>query len=118
MIRAIHARGLLDALARTAEAGPIFDAVHRCLNEVDAIMRKEATESFRDRPIGDLEMSVRLASALRARQITTVRELEAKSAEELKGNAGPGSAHYFGKKNLKEVREVLASLGMKLKGDP
>ena len=118
MIRAIHARGILEALARTAEAGPVFDAVCRCVNEVDLIVRTQTVEEQRGRVIEDLEISIRLAHALRAREILTVRELESKTAEGLMKSGG------FGKKMLREVRELLASLSvagvppLKLKGDP
>jgi DNA-directed RNA polymerase alpha subunit len=113
MIRAIHARGILEALARTAEAGPVFDVIYRCAKELDEIVRAETTESFRERSIEDLEISIRLGNALDARGIKTVRQLEAMTAEELMK-----SKDFFGKKMLRETREILASLGMKLKGDP
>lgn len=118
MIRATYAYDILAALSRTAEAGPVFYAINRCLHEVDEIAKAEVTESMRSRLVEDLEISVRLEAALRVREILTVRELESKTAEDLIGSSGPpGSSSYFGKKCLREVREVLASLGMKLKGD-
>jgi len=119
MIRALHARRILEALALTAETGPVFYALNKCVSEIDSIVKTEEIEATRIRLVEDLEISVRLATALRAREIVTVRELESKTAEELMRSSGaPGSSRYFGKKSLREVRELLASLGMKLKGDP
>jgi DNA-directed RNA polymerase alpha subunit len=118
VIRAVHARGILDALVRTAEAGPVFDAIYECLSKVNLIVKEDEIESYRDRPIEDLEISIRLGLALSVRAIKTVRQLEATTAEALmKSSGSPGSSSYFGKKCLRETREVLASLGMKLKGD-
>lgn len=117
MIRAIHARGILDALSRAAEAGPVFYAINRCIHEIDLIGKTEETEANRSRLVEDLKISVRLANALRVREILTVRELESKTADELL-NSSTGSARFFGKKMLRETREVLASLEMKLNGDP
>lgn len=116
MIRAIHARSILEALARTAEAGPIFYALNKCIHEVDWIAKEEALDTDRERLIENLEISIRLCNALRARDITTVRELESTTAEKLTESSSP--ANYFGKKCLRETREVLASMGMKLRGDP
>ena len=113
MIRAVHARAILTALSATAEAGPVFYAINRCLADLDSIVAKKNIESNRDRMVDDLEISFRLAGALRAREILMVRELESKTAQEL---MRPKDS--IGKKSLKEARELLASLGMKLKGDP
>jgi DNA-directed RNA polymerase alpha subunit len=99
-------------LSSAAEAGPVFYAINKCVHELDLIATAEMIESDRGRVIDGMEISIRLAHALRAREILTVRELEAKSAEELVKLNG------FGKKMLREVRELLASLNMKLKGDP
>jgi DNA-directed RNA polymerase alpha subunit len=119
LIRAIHARCILEALARTAEAGPVWDVVNRCVSQMLEIEKADAIEFNRGRLVQDLEISVRLGAALRVREILTVRELESKTAKELMGSSGsPGSSRYFGKKLLREAREVLALLGMKLKEDP
>ena len=119
MIRAIHARNILMGLSAAAEAGPVFYALNKCVAEIDMIVKAEEIETNRGRLVDDLEMSVRLQAALYIREIVTVRELEARSAENLiKSSGAPGSSHYFGKKSLREVRELLASFGMKLKGDP
>jgi DNA-directed RNA polymerase alpha subunit len=119
MIRAIHARSILEALARTAEAGPVFDAVYKCVQELDVIARADAIEGFRDKSITDLEISIRLRDALKKRGIETVRQLELMTADELTRGYSPAPIDtLLSKKCLREVREMLASLGMKLKGDP
>jgi DNA-directed RNA polymerase alpha subunit len=117
-ISAVHARAMVETLARVAESGPIFDAIYRCARELDSIVRSEATESFRAKSIDDLQISVRLRCALAMRNIETLRQLEATTADELKSKGPPGSSGYFGKKCLCEVRETLASFGLKLRGDP
>jgi DNA-directed RNA polymerase alpha subunit len=114
MIRAAHARLILMGLSGAAEAGPVFYAINKCIAELDTIATAEMTESFRDRSLEDMGMSVRLDMALRVRCIKTVRELESMTAAELtKSKREP-----LGKKSLREVRELLASRGMKIKGDP
>jgi DNA-directed RNA polymerase alpha subunit len=116
MIRAAHARLILMGLSGAAEAGPVFYAINKCIAELDTIATAEMTESFRDRPLENMEMSVRLDMALRVRCIKTVRELESMTAAEL--TKSKSYRPPLGKKSLREVRELLASMGMKLKGDP
>lgn len=126
MIRAVYARGILEALARTAGAGPIFDAVWRCIEEISVVEQQEETAGWRTRSIDDLEISVRLKYAFEDRNITTVGQLEGMTADELtkmkptvmRDRSGWSPPVHFGKKCLKETREILASFGMKLKGDP
>jgi len=61
-----------------------------------------------DKPITDLDLSVRARNCLVNADLTTVRQLVAKSEAEL------GSIRNFGKTSLKEVKEKLEALGFEL----
>jgi hypothetical protein len=117
VIHTEHAIAFLDALARMAESGPVFDAIYGCLVEVKKIQLQEVIEDLRDRSLEDLEISVRLDMALRVRGIKTVRQLEACAAKDLMRTER--GRYFFGKKMLRETRDLLCSLGgLKLYGDP
>ena len=62
-----------------------------------------------ERPIGDLDLSVRSRKALQRLNIQTVGELAAKSEEELL------SCKNFGQTSLNEIRQILASFGIGLR---
>jgi DNA-directed RNA polymerase alpha subunit len=117
VIRATHAYDILAAVSRIAEAGPVFYAINKCLAELDSIAKADAIESMRSHLVEDLDISVRLATSLRVREILTIRELESKTAKELL-ELSRSSSRFFGRKLLRETRDLLAGLGMKLKGDP
>ncbi len=72
---------------------------------LDADMPGELLE----RPIGDLDLSVRSRKALQRLNIQTVGELAAKSEEELL------SCKNFGQTSLNEIRQILASFGIGLR---
>ena len=102
MIRAMHARAVVEALAHAAESGPVFNALHECALRLDFTVGEEAGEVALDTPIRELEISIRLANALSVRNIDTVRQLVTFSAQDLLASSGkPSSTHYFGKKCLK-----------------
>ena len=118
MIRAIHARNILTICLPPPRCWPSLLRLNkRCVVEIDMIVKAEEIETNRGQP-DDLEISVRLQAALYIREIVTVRELEARSAEDLiKSSGAPGSSHYFGKKSLREVRE-LPPLAQQAQGRP
>ncbi len=87
---------------------------------VDAGEKKDSQESLSPnlyRPVEELELSVRSANCLRNANIHFIGELVQRSEQEML------KTKNFGRKSLKEIKEVLASmglsLGMKLEGfDP
>ena len=68
----------------------------------------ELQEEF-DRPISDLELSVRSSRCLQAAHIKTIGDLVKKTEEEMLGYKN------FGKKSLLEIKEVLGKMGLSLK---
>ena len=64
-----------------------------------------------DMTIDHLEMSMRSTNCLTYEKMKTVEDLISKSAADLK------KIPNFGKESLREVRETLAKLNLKLKGD-
>jgi len=63
---------------------------------------------FQDKSIDELELTVRSYNCLKNANIRTLKELVVHSeAELLKGKA-------FGRKSLNEIKEVLASVGLRL----
>jgi DNA-directed RNA polymerase subunit alpha len=64
-----------------------------------------------ERPIGDLDFSVRSRKALQRLNIQTVGELAAKTEEELL------ACKNFGQTSLNEIRQILASFGIGLRKD-
>jgi DNA-directed RNA polymerase subunit alpha len=70
-----------------------------------------ASEALLSKPIVDLALSVRASNCLESEKITTVGELIARSPEDLL------AVRNFGKNTLTEIRQKLAELGMKLRGD-
>lgn len=64
-----------------------------------------------NKPVSDLNLSVRARKCMNRLNITTVGELIQRTADELL------EAKNFGMTSLNEVREKLASLGVKLRGD-
>jgi DNA-directed RNA polymerase subunit alpha len=64
-----------------------------------------------DMPIEDLELGVRSYNCLKREGVETVRDLVAKSEQDLMGIPN------FGRKSIEEVRECLAKYNLKLKGE-
>jgi DNA-directed RNA polymerase subunit alpha len=75
---------------------------HSLTAEEQAVMNK---------PVMDLNLSVRARKCMNKLNISTVGELCSKTADELL------EAKNFGMTSLNEVREKLAALGLKLRGD-
>ena len=70
-----------------------------------------ARDALNAKPIVDLALSVRAGNCLESEKILTVGELVSRSPEELL------AVRNFGKNTLTEIRQKLAELGLKLKGD-
>jgi DNA-directed RNA polymerase alpha subunit len=105
-----YMRGFYAALARVEEA---FKGVIKMPLEVpssDLASSKRYLED--DRLVDELEVSVRAANCFENANIKTMGELQNLTAAQLL------RIRHFGRKTLKEVREVLASQGLKLRGDP
>jgi hypothetical protein len=67
-----------------------------------------AANPYLDRLVDELELSVRTANALQHANITTIRQLVQRTESELlKGK-------NFGRQSLREVKEILAELGLQL----
>ncbi len=70
--------------------------------------RREAILRNLDRPVSELELSVRAANCLKNVDLSTIRDLVKKTeAEMLK-------TKNFGRKSLNEIKEVLADMGLHL----
>lgn len=60
------------------------------------------------RPVEELELSVRAANCLKAANIKTIRDLVVRTEQEML------QFHNFGKKSLDEIKSILESLGLSL----
>jgi len=65
-------------------------------------------EKFLNKPVAELELSVRSANCLEASQITTIRDLVIHSEQEML------KQRNFGKKSLIEIKEILGQMGLEL----
>ena len=65
-------------------------------------------EKFLNKPVAELELSVRSANCLEATQITTSRDLVIHSEQEML------KQRNFGKKALVEIKEILSQMGLEL----
>lgn len=78
---------------------------------VFAAKKDEKKGESEDKPIEELELSVRSYNCLRRAGISTVGELTSKSEEEMM------KVRNLGKKSLKEVKDKLTSLGLHFRND-
>jgi DNA-directed RNA polymerase subunit alpha len=69
----------------------------------------EEENLYQNKTIEELELSVRSLNCLKRAKITTVEELTQKTEEEMM------KIRNLGKKSLKEVKDVLQSLGLSFK---
>jgi len=69
---------------------------------------KDGLERQLDRPVADLELSVRSANCLQAQSLQTLRELVQKTEAELLG------LRNFGKTSLDEIKGKLSGIGLSL----
>jgi DNA-directed RNA polymerase subunit alpha len=68
-------------------------------------------QALLDRPISELNLSVRARKCMARLQLNTIGELIRKTGDEML------ECKNFGVTSLNEVREKLADLGLKLRGD-
>jgi DNA-directed RNA polymerase subunit alpha len=64
--------------------------------------------SFRDRPVDELDLSVRSYNCLKHANIRTLNDLVVKTEAELL------KSKTFGRKSLNEIKDVLGRLGLRL----
>jgi DNA-directed RNA polymerase subunit alpha len=83
------------------EPAPVFDVSHLTPDEQVHV----------NRPIGDLNLSVRARKAMVRLGLTTIGELIRKTGDDLL------ECKNFGVTSLNEVRDKLSELGLKLRGD-
>ena len=62
-----------------------------------------------DKPVSELELSVRAMRILRDAHIDTVRELVTKTENEL-------LEYSFGRKPINEIKDILTAMGLSLAG--
>jgi len=82
----------------------------RTKDEEERKAQKEAQDLIEklDRPVSDLDLSVRASNCLEAEGITTIRDLVAHNEPEML------HVRNFGKTSLKEVKKKLGDLGLSL----
>ena len=96
--------------------------LYELFSELPSSTEKSAPEIFADKktdkkgeneekPIEEIELSVRSYNCLKRAGISTVGELCAKTEEEMM------KVRNLGKKSLKEVKEKLISMGLHFKND-
>ncbi|MCK4859394.1 MAG: DNA-directed RNA polymerase subunit alpha [Candidatus Omnitrophica bacterium] len=80
-------------------------------HKIEEDVEEEHTQPLEelDKPISDLELTVRSSRCLEAAHINTIGELVAKTEEEML------EYRNFGKKSLSEIGEVLGKMGLGLK---
>ena len=89
--------------------GPTLDSA---IVTVNYIRMAHKADEIRKQPTDDMELSVRSLAALRSLKLTTVGEVERFVNLTDREIIERGKKHYFGKKCLKEVRELLRGLGL------
>ena len=76
-------------------------------NETPATLTEESNEHL-DKSIEELELSVRSYNCLKNASIRSIRELVAKTENDLL------KTKNFGRKSLNEIKEILSSMGLSL----
>jgi len=66
----------------------------------------ERRRSFLNKPVAELELSVRAANCLAAADILTIRDLVTKTEQEML------KYRNFGRKSLNEIKEILTAMGL------
>lgn len=74
-----------------------------------------ALDKLRSRPADDLELSVRSANAMQSMGLLTIGDVEALMAKDDDLVLLRGKSCHFTKKCLKEVRLLLASIGLEVR---
>lgn len=75
---------------------------------VESSEEPSGIDAVLERPIDELDLSVRSANCLKNADINTLRDLVRKSEKEMM------ETKNFGRKSLEEVQEILADLGLRL----
>ena len=76
------------------------------VQEIDE--EKVQREKYLSKPVAELELSVRSSNCLEAAQITTIRDLVAKTEQDML------KFRNFGRKSLNEIKDFLANMGLSL----
>jgi len=95
----------LNPFVQYSELGP---AIHSEIQAAGGSDLDQATEAKLSMSLAELDLSVRATNCLESEEIHTVRDLIAKSEEELL------EMRNFGETTLSEVREKLSDIGLKL----
>ncbi|MCS7021177.1 MAG: tetratricopeptide repeat protein [Gemmataceae bacterium] len=95
-------------IGQSLEQGQQYDPRHRLLQQQHLSPEEQA---LLNKPVTELNLSVRARKCMNRLGITTLGELIQRSADELL------EAKNFGQTSLKEVREKLAQYNLKLRGD-
>lgn len=93
-------------IGQALEQGPMGERRY-----VPSTQLSEAEQAMLNKPVSDLNLSVRARKCMNRLGIATVGELMQRSADELL------EAKNFGMTSLNEVREKLRQLGLNLRGD-
>lgn len=97
-------------VAKGLRLGQRAEDAHRHIRrEIFDKARKTGAEKHLDKPIGDLNLSVRARKALQSLGVRTIGELAARTEAELMG------VKNFGQTSLEEVNERLADIGLSLR---
>jgi len=103
-----------DALAEAAKIAKDHFSIFVNFNDSDVSVSDDLDEDdekirqFLNRPVEELELSVRSANCLKNSEIRTIGELTRKTEEEI------GRTRNFGKKSLTEIKEKLHELNLSL----
>ncbi len=95
----------LNPFVQYSELGPMVHAEARALGSLGV---DQATEARLSMSVAELDLSVRATNCLESEKILTVRDLVARTEEQLL------DVRNFGETTLAEVREKLADLGLRL----
>ena len=94
-------------------ARPEFQPALRMAAQALSVVRaKHQLDAVRARDAADLELSVRSLAALSHMGLKTVADVETFVSKPDATVFEFGKRHYFGKKCLREVREVLKNIGL------
>jgi DNA-directed RNA polymerase subunit alpha len=84
----------------------VFYSNTHALGKKNPEVLSDRSRSYLDKPVAELELSIRVKNALKAAGISTVRELVA--------NTERGMLKYrnFGRKSLSELKHILAEMDL------
>lgn len=111
MMTAREALGGLAFLARYAPVG-MRSAILLAQAACERVLDEMSLDEIRDRPVDDLEVSIACGAALGHLGFKTIRDVEEFVWLPDDVILQKGKKVYFGKKRIKEVRNVLKELGL------